>query len=192
LKNLYILVILITLYGCNNNQTKDDINISKKSINKIDKSEHFTLKNSKGRELNISIQGDNLLSVNSDNIKEKIVLINIFSSWCKPCMGQIPYLAEIQKRESEDLLIIGLSINDDKSSKELNTIFENSGIRYFISTDKDNYLFVDNLVLKLKLTKNFSIPLSIIYKEGKLFRYYQGAMPMEMLQIEIKNAKKLL
>ena len=189
MKSLYFLFILIIFYGCNN--TEEDKNISKEiKKNYIDKSEHFLLTNSSKRELNISIKGSDIFSVN--NITEKIVLINIFSSWCKPCMGQIPYLAEIQKIESKDLLIIGLTVNDDKSSKQLDSIFQNSGIRYFISTSKDNKILVDKIIKQLKLTKNFSIPLSIIYKEGKLFRYYEGAMPMEMLQIEIKNAKKLL
>jgi len=194
LKNLYISFILLILYGCGENQIEENKNISghkeEKIISKSDKQEYISLINSKGRELNISIQNNNGLSI--INTKENIVLINIFASWCKPCMGQIPYLAEIQKRESKDLLIIGLTVNDDKSSKELDSIFENSGIRYFISTKKDNKIFVNKIIEQLKLTQNFSIPLSIIYKEGKLFRYYEGAIPMEMLQVEIKNAKKLL
>lgn len=199
MKNLYILFgILISFYGCNepteNSEKKFISEPVKSSQNKkikkeIDIMEEFSIKNQRDLTINISVSNEKLIVKKR---KESIILINIFSSWCKPCMGQIPYLAEIQKRENKDLLIIGINNNDNKTKKELNTIFEVSGIRYFISTDTNNTKLVNKILKQLKLKNNFKIPLSIIYKNDKLYRYYEGTMPMEMLNTEIKNAKKLL
>jgi len=197
LKNLYILyIILILSYGCNETIEHNDKNISNNltkvnSKKEIEKNilEEFTIKNQRELSIKISISNDKLIL---EDRKESIVLINIFSSWCKPCMGQIPYLAEIQKRQQEDLLIIGIDINDNKTEEELKNLFKSSGIRYFISTDLTNQKLVNRILKQLKLGSNFKIPLSIIYKNGKLYRYYQGTMPMEILNTEIKNAKKLL
>jgi len=189
LQKIYMLfVVIIVLYGCSENVDKiEDKNSS--VIKNVEKSEYFILDDGKGKELNISINNSKLLVKDR---RESIILFNIFASWCKPCMGQIPYLAEVQKRESEDLLIIGVSINDNKSPEALNRIFKNSNIRYFISKGRRDIAFVDKIREELKLNKNFTIPLSIIYKDGKLYRYYEGSIPMEMLETEIKNAKKLL
>jgi len=197
LKNLYILfVILISFYGCNETTENSDkifeskpIKINQDIKKEEDIIENFSIKNQRDLSIKIAISNEKLIVKRR---KESIVLINIFSSWCKPCMGQIPYLAEIQKRENKDLLIIGINNNDNKTKKELNNIFEVSGIRYFISTDTNNTKLVNKILKQLKLKNNFKIPLSIIYKNGKLYRYYEGTMPMEMLHTEIKNAKKLL
>jgi len=200
LKNLYILFgTLILFYGCNNTVENSEKNLTSRAIQtdqnkniekrEIDRAEEFSIKNQRDFNIKVSVSNNKLIVKNR---KESIILINIFSSWCKPCMGQIPYLAAIQKRENKDLLIIGLDYNDNKTGKELNNIFKASGIRYFISTDKNSTKLVNRILKQLKLKDNFKIPLSVIYKNGKLYRYYEGTMPMEMLNTEIRNAKKLL
>ena len=48
------------------------------------------------------------------------------------------------------------------------------------------------LASTLDLPKNFPIPLTVIYVEGKYFTHYEGSVPVEMIEYDIQQAKKQL
>jgi thiol-disulfide isomerase/thioredoxin len=61
------------------------------------------LKDTSGNELSLS------------SLKGKVVLLDVWSSWCGPCRVQIPDLKKIyDKYNSKDFEIIGISMDDDK------------------------------------------------------------------------------
>lgn len=65
----------------------------------------LTLKDTLGKELVI------------DSLKGKVVLIDAWSSWCKPCRMQIPGLVKLYKKYHEKgFEMIGVSLNKDKDS----------------------------------------------------------------------------
>lgn len=46
--------------------------------------------------------------------KGKVVLLNVWATWCGPCRMEIPDLIEVQKKyESRGFTIVGLSDDDD-------------------------------------------------------------------------------
>jgi thiol-disulfide isomerase/thioredoxin len=61
---------------------------------------HFTLKDMNGVEVKLS------------SFKGKIVMLNFWATWCPPCKVEIPDLIALQKEYSEDLVILGVSIDD--------------------------------------------------------------------------------
>ncbi|WP_188049726.1 thioredoxin domain-containing protein [Flavobacterium sp. GP15] len=58
----------------------------------------------------MSVQEYNKL-VNSD----KKVLINFYAEWCAPCKKMAPYLAKMQKEENENVVIIRLDADKNKT-----------------------------------------------------------------------------
>jgi len=61
------------------------------------------LKDSLNRELNI------------ENMKGKLVLLNIWSAVCEPCRKEMPELVDIYNRyKDKGLVVIGISVDDDK------------------------------------------------------------------------------
>jgi len=139
------------------------------------------------RELNVTIEEGRMLF---QNIDQPLVLINLFATWCPPCRGELPDLSKLQKKHSRELFVVGVLVNDEQNSTQLRQFMKKYGASYFISHSSANSDLAEHLVKGLKISDNFPIPLSLLYKEGKLYRYYEGAMPIEMMENELKKALK--
>lgn len=49
----------------------------------------------------------------------KYVYIDVWATWCRPCMMEVPYLRELEKKfEGREIVFVGLSVDDDKSKWE--------------------------------------------------------------------------
>lgn len=44
--------------------------------------------------------------------KGKVVLLNIWATWCTPCLKELPTLVELQKLKGDDLVVLTLSIDE--------------------------------------------------------------------------------
>lgn len=44
--------------------------------------------------------------------KGKVVLLNIWATWCTPCLKELPTLVELQKQKGDDLVVLTLSIDE--------------------------------------------------------------------------------
>ena len=114
--------------------------------------------------------------------------MNFFATWCPPCKSEIPYLADLQKKYDGTLFIAGILVNDSLDKKTLKAFIEEYGINYFISRAQDNNTLVKLAVKRLQLDENFPIPLTILFKNGNYYSHYEGAVPVEMLEHDIKEA----
>jgi len=83
---------------------------------------------------NIADLDGNQISLDSDQFKDKVVLVNIFGSWCDSCNGEIPHLVNFKKKyKSQGLEIIGIAFERD--SEEIARI----KVRRLIKKHKINY-----------------------------------------------------
>ncbi len=97
--------------------------------------------------------------------KGKIVVIDIWSTWCLPCVREYPHLVALQKKYPEKVVCVSFNINYDGSEKnppESNAdelldfyIKQKSNIQNFISSTPDEELYE-----KIKLA---SIPVAYVY-----------------------------
>lgn len=53
-------------------------------------------------------------AVSKDDLlaNDKALLINFWATWCKPCREEMPLLTEMQEKYSEQLLIVGIAIDN--------------------------------------------------------------------------------
>ena len=113
----------------------------------------------------------------------KVLLINIWATWCVPCKEEFPDLIKFSEKYGEQIELIGISIDypDEVESKIipfLNKLKPNF-INY-VNVENDTEKFINNL----NPDWSGAIPATFFYdSEGKQFSFYEGKMSFE----EIKN-----
>lgn len=149
----------------------------------------FTLHNTKEQSYKVTISNEKVIF--HDNAKP-MVLINLFATWCPPCVGQLAYLNDLQKKHDKDLFVTGILTHDSIDETLLKTFIAKNQISYFVSNSTHNDAFSTLLATTLHLPENFSIPLTALYVNGKYFTHYEGVVPVEMIEYDIQQAKKQL
>ena len=149
----------------------------------------FTLINTKVKSRKVTVSDQKVIF---QDAAQPIVMVNLFATWCPPCIGEIPYLNDLQKKYEKELLVVGILTHDSIVQDELETFMAKNQINYFISNGTDNETFATLLASTLDLSKNFPIPLTVMYVEGKYFTHYEGSVPVEMIEYDIQQAKKQL
>jgi thiol-disulfide isomerase/thioredoxin len=124
--------------------------------------------------------------------EKPILLVNIFTTWCLPCIGEIPYLNDLQKKYHKELFVAGILTHETIETSALNTFISKQQINYFVSNSTNNDAFSALLANTLDLPENFSIPLTAMYVNGEYFTHYEGTVPVEMIEYDIQQAKKQL
>jgi len=118
----------------------------------------------------------------------KLLIIDVFATWCPPCQAEAPHLASLQEKYGDDILVVGVSIEEGIENSKLEDFRQTYGANYTLVNSSENGRLVDALAKELKLGSNFGIPLLAIYKDGKLVQYYQGAVEEEFIDSDIKRA----
>ena len=69
----------------------------------------------------------------------KVVVVNVFASWCPPCREEIPGLIKVRRAFSEkDLVIIGVSV--DREPKALANYMGEMKITYPVMLAKGDFV----------------------------------------------------
>jgi thiol-disulfide isomerase/thioredoxin len=99
--------------------------------------------------------------------KGKLVLVNVFASWCPPCRDEIPGLINIRRSFPEDQLVV-LGVSVDREPKAL---------AHYMGEMKMNYpvfLAEGDFIQRLNVR---AVPQLLIYnKQGELVFNHQGLM----------------
>ncbi len=99
-----------------------------KKIEKGNPSPAFSLQNKEG--VNITL----------DELKGQLIYIDVWATWCKPCMAEMPYLKTLEKHfEKEEITFVSICINDQKKNW-LSVITEKEGIQLFASDPNDPFI----------------------------------------------------
>ena len=209
-KRLYLILITFTFISCSNEQEKNPKKsndkvpkqeiITKKElpsevVPKIEVSKKITPKEYKFTFQDLENHSTTLLIKNDiyhfSNIKQPIVMIVFFATWCPPCRGEIPHLSSLQKKFQKHLFILSALVHDDYSDEKLKKFTIAQKVRFFIANrQKENLEFAEFITPKLGLTKEFPMPLMILFVNGKYFTHYEGMMPEEMIESDIKQVLK--
>lgn len=104
------------------------------------------------------------------NFQNKVVILNFWATWCKPCVVEMPSLLNLQKKyKGQGLQVIPLVAEQEDVSK----------VRAFYRRYKLSELdyFVDNTGFTANSYQVESIPTSFIFnRNGKLIAYASGSI----------------
>jgi len=117
--------------------------------------------------------------VKLSDYKDKIVIINFWATWCAPCREEIPGFIELQKKYKDDLVILGISV-DQGGPQIVPPFVERYGINYLI-------LYADGDVIR-----NYGgirgVPTTFVLDRNQVIqRYYPQYMPVYVFDRDIQS-----
>ena len=123
-----------------------------------------------------------------DGAESKVLLIDIFATWCPPCQAEASHLSSLQSKYKESLVVLGVSVEEGVEDAKLQLFGEQYGASYTLVNSGENSKMIEAVATKLKIGRDFGIPLMALYKDGVLINYYQGAVEEEFIESDIKKA----
>jgi cytochrome c biogenesis protein CcmG/thiol:disulfide interchange protein DsbE len=80
-----------------------------------------------------TLQGD---SVALSSLRGKVVLLNLWATWCAPCRHETPFLQSLyEERRSQGLEIVGISMDNGDARDQVEEFVREFGVRYPILVD---------------------------------------------------------
>ena len=83
----------------------------------------------------VTIDGD---SMSLDDLRGRVVLLNIWATWCHPCREELPLLQALHERHAADgLELIGVSVDARGEGDAVRAFARRFGVTYPIWLDPD-------------------------------------------------------
>ena len=122
------------------------------------------------------------------NAKGKVVIFDIFATWCPPCRAAATHLSSLQQKYKDDLIIIGITIEDKIPNSKLLDFRKTYTANYTLVNSEQNRRLCDAIVNELGLGERYPIPMMAMYLDGKLINHFVGSTEEEFIESDIKRA----
>ena len=118
----------------------------------------------------------------------RVVLVNLWATWCTPCLREIPDLLALEAElPARDFRLLAISM-DDAYSEDWVTEFKAKHfptLVSFINAELD----MDTLVSVIDPVWNETLPTSYIFnREGEVVKKVQGKKPIEFFREQLAEA----
>ena len=115
-------------------------------------------------------------------LEGKVIVLNVWATWCKPCRKEIPELNKLVNDFKRDNILF-IAIDDRDSTKEVKIMKEkNIQFDYQLLFDQEDLI---DLIYSFKLEHEIrALPLNmVINKNGKIEVFYIGYKPEKLQEI---------
>ena len=114
LSSILLLTIAIFFTACDSKtQNAEIIETTSIESKKVIKAPKFTLTTTKGEKITLEVSNQTIFS---KQLNGKIVLINFWAPWCKPCIKEMPSFVKLQEKYKDNFIILGV-LFDKKYNK---------------------------------------------------------------------------
>lgn len=106
----------------------------------------------------------------SKALEEKdLVMINVWASWCGPCMNEFPHLQEAYEKYQDRVEILALSCESSDDAQKIQSVIDKYGLTFPVGSDTIGVAYAFGVT---------SIPTSILVdRYGTISLVISGAMP---------------
>ena len=145
----------------------EEININQSSMD----APGFSLKSVDGEEIKLS------------DYEGKIIVLDFWATWCGPCRRGIPDLVSLQNQYKDELVVIGISLDQEGTVAD---------VKPFMEEYKINYPIVyGNQKVRMDYGNIQAIPTSfVIDTNGKIVDKHVGLVPKSKYEDQIKALLK--
>jgi len=130
--------------------------------------------------LRFTLKDVNGVDVKLASFKGKVILVNFWAKWCGPCRAEIPDLVTLQTQYRDDLVILGILVQDRWDDK----------VKPFAADFKINYPLLDaseRTDVEEAFGPMWGLPTSfIIGRDGRIAKKQTGIGTKELFEQEIK------
>jgi len=78
-------------------------------------------------------------AVSLEDYRGRVLMLNIWATWCEPCREELPYIQSLHQQYSSDgLHVVGSSIDTPGSTKLVSEHADTMGLTYTVWRDADN------------------------------------------------------
>jgi thiol-disulfide isomerase/thioredoxin len=116
-----------------------------------------------------------------EDYKGKVVLVNLWATWCGPCRNEMPHLVEMQNTyRDKGFEVLGLDVDEDETPEMVKEFAGKMKLNYTLGwIEKKDY---DEF---LKISKFSGIPQSfLISREGQLLGVFTGGSPSTITKLK--------
>jgi cytochrome c biogenesis protein CcmG/thiol:disulfide interchange protein DsbE len=155
----------------NDNKIKSSTTENKVVNPDENKAPDFTLKSFDGKTVKLS------------DYKGKVIIIDFWATWCPPCRKGIPDLISIQNDYKNDVVIIGISLDGEKTLKDVPGFVKSYAINYPIVYGDDKVVAAYGGIE--------GIPTAfVVDKKGNIVDKHVGLVPKDTYVNKIKELLK--
>ncbi len=99
-------------------------------------------------------------SIELKNVKEPIIVLNFWASWCVPCLKEFPSLVQFQEKFKGKVRVIGINGDEEKPVEMVKKTEAKSRLNFENTTDADSAIGNKFLIS--------TYPVSIVFHKGKV------------------------
>lgn len=112
-----------------------------------------------------------------DVLKDDVVIVSFWATWCKPCQNELDALAEIEDMWADQIRVVAISTDDARSASKVKSTVKAKMWPYEVYTDENS-----TLAKSLNIS---TIPFVMIVSGGKTVYSHTGYTPgSERLLVE--------
>ena len=163
--------------------------------------EEISLKSVSGASVSLVRTDKGFVLKNSD----KIVMLDIFGTFCEPCKAEAPHLMDYQLNH-DDFMLIGLITFEQISDKDvIEKFIKPFNAYYFIANEGEkNERLISQVLTDIDYDSALSLPFKVVLKGGKYellsdnlgerggkeALYYLGAVSSELVAKDLEKIRK--
>jgi thiol-disulfide isomerase/thioredoxin len=119
--------------------------------------------------------------------KGKVILVNVWATWCRPCLQEIPHLIELQtNHQAKGFEVIGLNLDSSEDAELIKSFQSRMNINYQLARGEDK-IFEEFY----KVSNKDAIPQTfLISRDGRLLGVFIGGG--KALQRLIESVNKVM
>lgn len=202
MKKIFLMIMaVIFISGCGDDTQNSENLAYQESIKPYEVGDKIKLKGVLGNEVVIERVQNGFKLENSD----KIVMFDIFGTFCEPCKEEAPFLTDFQVKNNDKFMIIAMTYYEDITNEKIISDFvKKYSAYYFISNvneNPDNNRIIEQIVKDLSYNNAIALPFKVVYKNGVLQtltdvsgendpngkKYYLGALKTDILREDFER-----